>query len=234
MKPEIRYIDAKGREVHANVDQHPDECPICRKGDEYALLGCHFTRTIDNFRFDEMTDIVAAIYQCPRHSCRGVFVAYFECNRRFGGTTFRLRRFGPIYSKPRGFSDVIRTMSPKFPTIYNESLEAEENGLIEICGCGYGRALEFLVKDYLIYLGFDRDEVTKMRLGTAVSKIEIEPIQIAAERATWLRNDETHYERKWHEFDLQDLKNLIDLTVSSIEITEKTKKFKDDMPEGRK
>ena len=38
-----------------------------------------------------------------------------------------------------------------------------------------------------------------------------------AERAVWLGNDETHYERKWIGKDLQDLKVLIRLTVNWID-----------------
>ncbi|MBP2259149.1 hypothetical protein [Virgibacillus alimentarius] len=50
-----------------------------------------------------------------------------------------------------------------------------------------------------------------------------------AERATWLGNDETHYVRQWENKDLQDLKNLIDLTVYFISKNLKAKKYKEEM-----
>jgi hypothetical protein len=57
-----------------------------------------------------------------------------------------------------------------------------------------------------------------------------ENIKIAAKRASWLGNDETHYERIWVGKDLQDLKKLIDLTVHWIEMEQMTKEAIQDMP----
>ena len=42
-------------------------------------------------------------------------------------------------------------------------------------------------------------------------------IKECARRATWLGNDETHYERRWNEHDIEDLKVLIDLTKNWID-----------------
>ncbi len=41
-------------------------------------------------------------------------------------------------------------------------------------------------------------------------------VRQCAERAIWLGNDETHYERRWMGKDLQDLKVLTKLTVNWI------------------
>ena len=46
-----------------------------------------------------------------------------------------------------------------------------------------------------------------------------------AERATWLGNDETHYERKWIDRDVDDLKTLIRLTVNWVESALLTEKY---------
>jgi hypothetical protein len=45
--------------------------------------------------------------------------------------------------KEANFSDTLQCVSPAFITIYNESSHAEPIGLFEICGIGYGKALEF-------------------------------------------------------------------------------------------
>lgn len=54
-------------------------------------------------------------------------------------------------------------------------------------------------------------------------------IKEMAKRAVWLGNDETHYVRKWEDKDIQDLKNLIDLTVYFISMTLKAKKYREEM-----
>lgn len=43
-------------------------------------------------------------------------------------------------------------------------------------------------------------------------------LKIVASRATWLGNDQTHYEQKYTDNDINDLKRLIKLSVNWIEI----------------
>ena len=82
---------------------------------------------------------------------------------------------------------------------------------------GYRKALEFLIKDYLISLHLDKEEeFRKAALGNCINKIDNSSIKELARRATWLGNDETHYIRKWEDRDIHDLKNLIDLSYQYI------------------
>jgi hypothetical protein len=46
------------------------------------------------------------------------------------------------------FPESIQMLSPQFCAIYAEAAAAEAGELIQICGLGYGKALEFLMKDY--------------------------------------------------------------------------------------
>lgn len=63
-----------------------------------------------------------------------------------------------------------------------------------------------------------------------VQKFITEPsIKLMAERATWLGNDGAHYVRKWEDKDLQDLKNLIDLTVYFISRSLKALRYQEEM-----
>jgi hypothetical protein len=105
--------------------------------------------------------------------------------------------------------------------------------LLEICGVGYRKSLEFLIKDYLIKLDSTKEAEIKIKfLGKCIEEdIKNENIKNVAKRATWLGNDETHYLKKWEGKDLQDLKNLIDLTVHWLEMEDLTQKAIDDMPE---
>ena len=50
-----------------------------------------------------------------------------------------------------------------------------------------------------------------------------------AKGAIWLGNDETHYERKWVDKDIDDLKTLIDLTLHWINYETLTEQYKESM-----
>ena len=56
-------------------------------------------------------------------------------------------------------------------------------------------------------------------------------VKAVAKRAAWLGNDETHYVRKWEGKDINDLKGLISMTVSWIELERQTLQLQIDMPE---
>ena len=50
---------------------------------------------------------------------------------------------------------------PDFVEIYHQSEAAENAGLSRICGFGYRKALEFLIKDYAIYKNPGQEDVIK-------------------------------------------------------------------------
>ena len=52
--------------------------------------------------------------------------------------------------KKKIFSDTIKGVSSSFEEIYNQAYCAEQLSLNQICGTGYRKALEFLIKEYLI------------------------------------------------------------------------------------
>jgi len=161
-----------------------------------------------------------------------LFVAYYSPGARGHlGDYFCLDRTRlPLKIEYTEFSEVVNKISKQFKRIYNQALLAEENGLDQICGPGYGRALEFLVKDYLIAQSPGEEEKIKsMWLKSAIDRIDNGNIKDCAERAAWLRNDETHYVRIWQDKDIEHLKDLIGLVVSWIESEEKTKKYKQEM-----
>ncbi len=127
----------------------------------------------------------------------------------------------PKYKVPKTtFSDAVTSISPRFIEIYKQSDTAEDEGLDEIAGPGYGKALEFLVKDYLIKnLPGEEAEIKSMSLYNCIhDKLDNPKIKALADRARVLRNDETHYERKYEESDITDLKKLINATVAWIEL----------------
>lgn len=118
------------------------------------------------------------------------------------------------------FAEEINTLSPSFVKIYNEAYSAEQSRLYEICGMGYRKALEFLIKDYLTHKFPDQsDEIKEDSLGNCIKKKEYgfdEKVKSVAERCAWLGNDHSHYIAKHTDKDLDDLKKLLNMTVTWI------------------
>ncbi len=117
------------------------------------------------------------------------------------------------------FSSNIVKLSPNFVKIYNEALAAEQLGFSSICGMGYRKALEFLVKDYIIQQNpsLEKTVSTKM-LGACISDhLSDNRLKSLAKASAWLGNDETHYSRKHTDFSVKDLKLFINAFVTFID-----------------
>ena len=130
----------------------------------------------------------------------------------------------------------ITRLSRDFYEIYNQAQKAEESGWVLVEGPGYRKALEFLIKDYACRLNPEEAEkIKKMELGPCIQQYMKNPmVKETAQRAAWLGNDETHYLRKWEGKDLQDLKDLLALVVTTIHGEIMYENMKKDMPQGRK
>jgi hypothetical protein len=138
----------------------------------------------------------------------------------------------PSEPQPTTFEKVIVDLSPEFVRIYAQALAAEAHNLSEIAGPGYRKALEFLVKDYAISVNPNETiNIRKMLLGIVIANyIKYDKVATLAARAAWLGNDETHYERKWIDKDLQDFKKLIIATVHFISMDRLVTDLPTDMP----
>jgi len=210
------------------IDKKPDTCPACGKG--ISPVTC-FSYGVETWRRYE--GFLQVVYRCPRDECNRLFIAKYV-NPGYGGssdTLFLNETYLLDIIDYEKFSEAITTISEKLPRIYNQAKIAEENGLDMIAGPGYRKALEFLVKDYLIKTGPKSEKkVKEVPLGDAIKLIDDTRIKSCAERAAWLGNDETHYARKWEDKDLKDLKNLIKMVVDWIDLVERSKEYENSMP----
>lgn len=124
----------------------------------------------------------------------------------------------PIHHSKPNHSAAIGELSKKFVEIYDQSYFAEESNLNEICGMGYRKALEFLIKDYAIKLHpNDEEEIKKSMLSSCINKyIDNRRIKNLAIASAWIGNDETHYCRKHEDYNLESLKSFINAVESFI------------------
>lgn len=201
----VPFADNK-RSVYLN--DYPDLCPACHKQITPNYNGRVFTT-------DEIQ--VSAVLTCPNPHCESSFIAVYYLKDNM--THFYFNHIFMIKPQMESYSDEIETLSPQFTKIYNEAYFAEQNKLLEICGVGYRKALEFLIKDYLIKKFPDKEEEIKSTLLGKCIKDFVQDTRIkeTSKRAVWLGNDHTHYVKKWESKDLSDLKLLIKLSVNWVE-----------------
>jgi hypothetical protein len=141
----------------------------------------------------------------------------------------------PLTIESSAHTEIIKAVSPSFVDIFREAEIADKKGLKLICGPGYRKALEFLIKDFVIRAHQEKtEEIKKLPLAKCIAEyVPDGNVKKVAARAVWLGNDETHYLRKWEEKDLTDLKKLINLTTHWIEADELTREALESMPEGK-
>ena len=128
--------------------------------------------------------------------------------------------------------ELIDKVSPSFKQIYREAQAARQLGYTQICGGGYRKALEFLLRDYAILLHpEEKDEIQKMELSNCIAKyVDNDNIKCFAQRAAWLGNDELHYLKRWEDLNISNLEDFIVLSIFAIDLEEKRKKSEESMP----
>lgn len=208
------------------VNRYPDKCPFCHK----SITPDKISYSLGIERTLELS------LKCPNNDCKKTFIAYydFDGRRSPGGDCYLFLNkttTGNLIS--RDFSQSITDNFQNFILIYNQAYSAEQYNLTEICGVGYRKALEFLIKDYSIQKhSSEKENIEKMTLSNCIEKFVSDAnIKSVSKRAVWLGNDETHYIKKWDDKDLSHLKKLIDLTLHWIEAEMLTASFAEEMPD---
>lgn len=209
----------------------PDECPACHRGQDLSDI-FEMRPALNNDYF--------GFFQCRYDDCRVVFVGRYEFSRYFSIHVFVGTQL-PSYTRPiDDISERIDVISPEFRKIYTQAHCAEESGLDLIAGCGYRKALEFLIKDYCISLTLGSKKITeaseeekelvetikKSQLSFVIKNyLDMPKVVSAASRAVWLGNDETHYEKKIENGGVEAMKSLMRLTIHNIEADEELRKY---------
>lgn len=216
-------------------------CPNCGKGIHTKPLAYEYGKTKTNVRFrgrptiaEREANTLGVICVCP--VCKElIYATYIDYGHQDidDEYTFKWEKSNvyPYKKEIVKFEETIESISPSFALIYNQAKSAEDMGLDEICGMGYRKALEFLIKDYAKKLHPDEvDTIERTFLKPCIENyISNEQIKRCAVGAAYLGNDESHYIRKWEDKDLSDLKKLIDMTVYWIVYSENTARFIQEM-----
>ena len=235
----FEFVDINNRRYVR--DREPEECPLCHVVVHPDEIVWALAPSPEGHK-----QILEIVYQCPRANCQHYFVARYKQSdadiHRLGpapdigfGPGIRkliLYELVPSNPPPLNIPSEVATLSPLFLEIYSQAIAAENHGLDQIAGVGYRKALEYLIKDYCISVNKDKEsEIKSSYLSTCIETFVDSPqVKLCAERAAWLGNDETHYVRKWVDKDINNLKELITLTINWIHSSVLTKKYASDMP----
>ena len=198
---------------------HPDECPVCHRIQKIDVELVAFLKGDD----------LQLVYRCNNKRCDAFFIAYFRYYSRSREFYFKSSRPGMPLAPD--IPEVIGELSPEFARIYTDASKAEHYGLDGVTGVGYRKALEFLIKDYAIYVNEDSaDEIKETWLADVVKNyIDDERLRKAFNFAKTLGTDHGHYTQKWEDYNLEDLKKLIGIAVRMIEDTHDLEEFEKGM-----
>lgn len=183
-----------------------NSCPHCNKPNTPDTIHTHFQGEPE---IDAIDNKVIFTLNCT--SCFKFYVLDYQLSRvknlMFQGikTPYSYRAL-PTIDLP----EELNFISENFYIIYEQATVAESEKLDQIAGIGYRKALEFLIKDFLISVFPDEEEKIKNEaLGKSINRIESTSIKNLAKAATWIGNDETHYVRKHTDKDITDMKIFI-------------------------
>lgn len=166
------------------------------------------------------------------NGCNTLLTASFSSTPNASGC-YTLEECHPTVPTERLFDDIVSLeISSDFVEIYNQAKAAEEYGLDHIAGMGYRKSLEFLVKDFAIKQDPSNEENIRAKsLDTVLKKyIDDKYVKMSAKAASWVGNDETHYQRKHEDKDIADLKRYLDsclLFIMAIMNTAEASEFTD-------
>jgi len=205
--------------------EEPNICPHCHVVNQPELKHYEWTTSLEN------EHQLISLWSCTNKKCERKFPVLYEYN---GGSDYDFVRFldglpkGPDWPKPiedlkSGKTEDKTTegeeaIQTRFIKTYLQSLIAESEGLDEIAGMGYRKAIEYLVKDWAIKENpKDSDKINGLWLSAVIDKYYDGDLKGILERATWLGNDQAHYNKLFEEYDIDILKELIDLIMVELD-----------------
>lgn len=195
----------------------PNECPICHSALEPIIFG----GSIDGEEANATLSVHCGCRRCNHSFLARYQIVEIDLRNPYKSMYFsNFIRSEPIKTRLISFGEHIESVSPSFVEIYNQAKKAEDNMLTHLCGIGYRKALEFLIKDFAINCHpDDSKKISEMSLSQCIENyINHQKLHDVAKAASWLGNDETHYTRKHVNYDINDLKIFIEATVNYINI----------------
>lgn len=223
----LKTIESKGIELDVfTIERKDDSLTFRLKSDNL-----HFSFISDRNR-DSLVITWMSInsLQQRNHTTNDYSIAEKTFNRWIDSIKSELDAIREI-TRPDSKSHIpmlISKISPMFETIYTQSFEAEVRGLDLICGLGYRKSFEFLLKDYLIKHRpkEEHDDIKRKQVSDCVKDyVDDVNVKILALRIFWLGNDQAHYVKKHKSKGVEDIKKLIIFAIKWMEKKEELAKM---------
>lgn len=205
---------------NSRIDE-PNICPHCHVVNEPEYRHSESTTDMNNERQ------MITIWRCTNRDCGRKFPALYH---HTGGNQFDFIRFlnglpkGPDWPTPilnlksGNKEDLEQELQSRFIETYLQSLTAENDGLDEIAGMGFRKSVEYLVKDWAIQSNpQDSEKINGLWLSAVINEYYEGDLKGILERATWLGNDQAHYNKLFEEYDISVLKELIELIMVELD-----------------
>lgn len=220
---EIKISHVQALDNHFRQENHPiymssyekfkvnnsDECPICQYGIDMSINNYWNFHDIHD---DSESFNIISVHSCSH--CHNGFVVIHHMKEQENEYIEKSQSVYPIAASKQ-VDESIRQISPEFYEIYNQCLIAKNNGLNQIYGMGFRKALEKLITDFAINQNpDDTDKILGMSLHNRIETyFKDSDAKTALMACKWLGNNETHYENCNTDEDLQLFEDLIEDTL---------------------
>ena len=189
--------------------EKPMLCPHCLAFQDGITIGAHVMELGDA----EYLSVIK--FRCA--NCNKLYVVMYTFNMHTKSSKYELTypAISLSYSNER-----INKVSPRFIEMYNQALQCESVGNLDLAAIGLRASLEILIKDYAINeLKKSRDEVAGKKLFDSISEyLSKDPELISsADVVRILGNDFTHYDRKYPEHDYEVLKSYMSIFIQLVD-----------------
>lgn len=208
----------------------PLNCPHCGDNSSYSKISAFYFLNNPFKPFDPFNPLLQArgvkhlvvTFYCK--GCSNLFftqykIPYDVCNFLLEEEIPVPVNIYPTFHASIAHPRQIESFSPRFVQTYKEAQYSEELGFMEICGIGYRKALEILIKDFAIKMHPEAKSLIekKLSLNDCIEKyIDNPDARIFALASKNIGNDMTHYVRKHQDCTIEDMKSFIQLAESFI------------------
>lgn len=209
--------------------ESPQNCPLCGFAIYPEVVSCIMIDSHDRLSTNYDKVVAKISFYCI--NCGDVFLGNYKVivdeyteigfQEAFYPTT--LMELTPKKHIEVPLDDAIAKISPMFVKIFNQAAFSESLKLDEISGISYRKSLEFLIKDFAIYMHPEKkNNISSFRMSLSEcinTYIDNESIKQLARASTYLGNDQSHYQKRHHSKDIEDLKKLITALVYYINMS---------------
>lgn len=178
----------------------PDVCPHCGNGMQPNI--CTSGSSVEGNEF-------AVILSCP--ICKELFFSVYSIHRNYDNDLYSSNIAVHPYRQPKPLiPEEIKQHYPYFFQIHEQAAKAENHGLDKITGMAYRKALEILVKQYIInQFPDDENDILNEPLGRSIARIPSAKIQSLAKAISWIGNDQTHMVQKHPDYNVPEMKRFM-------------------------